>query len=63
MVTLGQLVQKEHLLRQLDQHTSFDFFRDATPLLPWENDGRLVVDLVGLFKMLIIGYLFGICSE
>jgi len=30
MVTLEQLVPKDHLLRLLDQHIRFDFIREAT---------------------------------
>ncbi|MDI3491695.1 IS1182 family transposase [Azoarcus communis] len=63
MVTLEQLVPKDHLLRLLDQHIRFDFIREATEHLYCENNGRPAVDPVVLFKMLFIGYLFGIRSE
>lgn len=63
MVTLEQLVPKDHLLRLLDQHIRFDFTREATQHLYCENNGRPAIDPVVLFKMLFIGYLFGIRSE
>ncbi len=63
MVTLEQLVPKDHLLRLLDQHIRFDFIREATQHLYCENNGRPAVDPVVLFKMLFIGYLFRIRSE
>lgn len=63
MVTQEQLVPKDHLLRLLDQHIRFDFILEATEHLYCENNGRPAVDPVVLFKMLFIGYLFGIRSE
>ena len=63
MVTLEQLVPKDHLLRLLDQHIQFDFIREATAHLYCGNNGRPAIDPVVLFKMLFIGYLFGIRSE
>jgi len=63
MVTLEQLVPKDHLLRLLDQHIRFDFIREATQHLYCENNGRPAIDPVVLFKMRFVGYLFGIRSE
>ena len=63
MVTLEQLVPKDHLLRLVDQHIRFDFIREATQHLYCENNGRPAIDPEVLFKMLFIGYLFGIRSE
>lgn len=63
MVTLEQLVPTDHLLRLIDQYIRFDFIRDATQHLYCQNNGRPAIDPVVLFKMLFIGYLFGIRSE
>lgn len=63
MVTLEQSVPKDHLLRMIDQHTRFDFIREATEHLYCANNGRPAIDPVVSFKMLFIGYLFGIRSE
>ena len=63
MVTLEELVPADHLLRLIDRHIPFDFIRDATAHLYSADNGRPAVDPVRLFKMLFIGYLFGIRSE
>lgn len=63
MVTLEELVPADHLLRLIDRHIDFEFIRDATAPLYCENNGRPAIDPVLLFKMLFIGYLFGIRSE
>lgn len=63
MVTLEELVPADHLLRQIDRYIDFDFIREATQHLYCENNGRPAIDPVLLFKMLFIGYLFGVRSE
>ena len=63
MVTLEQLVPKDHLLRLIDRHIQFDFIRERTARLYSADNGRPAIDPVTLFKMLFIGYLFGIRSE
>lgn len=63
MVTLEELVPQDHLLRQIDRYIDFEFIREATEHLYCENNGRPAIDPVLLFKMLFIGYLFGVRSE
>jgi len=63
MVTLEELVPPDHLLRLIDRHIPFDFIHDATRHLYCADNGRPAVDPVQLFKILFIGYLFGIRSE
>ena len=63
MVTLESLVPKDHLLRLIDQHISFDFIRAECESLYCQNNGRPALDPVMLFKMLFVGYLFGVRSE
>lgn len=63
MVTLEELVPSDHLLRQIERYIEFDFIRDATADLYCADNGRPAVDPVRLFKLLFIGYLFGIRSE
>lgn len=63
MVTLEELVPKDHLLRLIDRYIRFDFIREATSHLYCHDNGRPAIDPVVLFKMLFIGYLFGIRSE
>lgn len=63
MVTLDSLVPKDHLLRLIDQHIEFDFIRTECEPLYCANNGRPALDPVMLFKMLFVGYLFGVRSE
>jgi transposase len=63
MVILEDLVPADHLLRKIDNYISFDFIRDKVRHLYCDNNGRPAVDPVLLFKMLFIGYLFGVRSE
>ena len=63
MVTLESLVPKDHLLRFIDRHISFDFIRAECESLYCPNNGRPALDPVMLFKMLFVGYLFGVRSE
>lgn len=63
MVTLEELVPADHLLRLIDRYIPFDFIREATTHLYSADNGRPAIDPVQLFKMLFIGYLFGIRSE
>jgi len=63
MVTLEELVPKDHLLRKIDRHIDFSFIHDEVRHLYCEDNGRPAVDPLVLFKMLFVGYLFGIRSE
>lgn len=63
MVSLETLVPPDHLLRHLDNHVDFEFIREETRHLYSSDNGRPAIDPVRLFKMLFIGYLFGIRSE
>ena len=63
VVMLEQLVPQDHLLRKIDKYIEFSFIRDLTRYLYCHTNGRPAVDPVVLFKMLFIGYLYGIRSE
>lgn len=63
MVTLEELVPSDHLLRKINRFIDFEFIRSATEHLYCKDNGRPALDPVMLFKMLFIGYLFGIRSE
>lgn len=63
MVTLEELVPKNHLLRLIDRYIDFEFIREETSHLYCLNNGRPAIDPVDLFRMLFIGYLYGIRSE
>lgn len=63
MVTLEELVPADHLLRKIARHIDFEFIRSATEHLYCADNGRPAIDPVTLFKILFIGYLFGVRSE
>ncbi|WP_212903438.1 transposase, partial [Clostridium polyendosporum] len=63
VVMLEQLVPQDHLLRKIDKYIDFSFIRDLTNDLYCHTNGRPGVDPVVLFKILFIGYLYGIRSE
>lgn len=62
-VSIEELVPKDHLLRKIDASIDFSFIREKTRNLYCADNGRPCVDPIVLFKMLFIGYLFGIRSE
>lgn len=62
-VSIEELVPEDHLLRKIDRHINFGFIREKTKNLYCADNGRPCVDPVVLFKMLFIGYFFGIRSE
>lgn len=63
MVTLEELVPQNHLLCKIDKFISFDFIRDKVRHCYRPDNSRPAVDPIILFKLLFIGYLFGISSE
>ncbi|GFR36666.1 hypothetical protein TCEA9_24780 [Thermobrachium celere] len=63
MVYIENLVPQDHILRKIDKYIDFSFIRELTKDLYCHDNGRPAVDPVVLFKMLFIGYLFGIRSE
>lgn len=63
MVTLEMLVPKDHLLRKIEGAVDFEFIREKVAHLYCADNGRPALDPVVLFKLLFIGYLFGVRSE
>lgn len=63
IVILDQMVPEGHLLRQFDQEVDYSFiYKLCEPLYCLDN-GRPAIDPELLFRMLFIGYLYGIKSE
>lgn len=61
-VDIESLIPETHLLRKIERMVSFDFIYDLlAPYYP--ATGRPSVDPVSMFKMILIGYLYGIKSE
>ncbi|ADC51490.1 transposase (plasmid) [Alkalihalophilus pseudofirmus OF4] len=63
MVSIDQLVPEDHLLRKIDATIDFNFIYDRVKSFYSEDNGRPPIDPVMLFKMMLVGYLFGIRSE
>ena len=62
ILDLSELIPENHLLRKINQMISFDFIFDlVAPYYP--TNGRPSVDPVSMFKMLLVGYLYGVKSE
>lgn len=62
-VCIDQLVPQDHLLRKIDKYIDFSFIYEMTKPYYCQDNGRPPIDPVILFKMLFIGYLYGIRSE
>ncbi len=63
MVILDDLIPKDHLLRKISKVIDFSFIREITKDLYCSHNGRPALDPEVLFKILFIGYLYGIRSE
>lgn len=63
MVHIEELVPKEHLLRKIDKSFDFEFIREKVAHLYCRDNGRPALDPVILFKILFLGYLYGVRSE
>lgn len=61
-LSLDRLVPRDHLLRRIAEGVDFSFVR---PLCRpyYSHTGQPSVDPIVIFKMLLIGYLYGITSE
>lgn len=62
-VSIESLVPEDHLLRKIDATIDFSFIDELCRPYYCADNGRPAVDPTMLFKMLLIGYLFGIRSE
>ncbi len=62
-VSIEDLVPKDHMLRKIDKHISFEFIREKVKPLYCEDNGRPAIDPIVLFKMIFLGYFYGIRSE
>ncbi len=62
MISLDQLVPKDHLVRKIDSKINFEFIYERVIDLYSEDAGRPSIDPLVLFKIAFIQYLFGIRS-
>ena len=63
LVSIEALVPEKHLLRKVDGAVDFSFIRERVKHLYCEDNGRPALDPVVLFKLLLLGYLYGVRSE
>lgn len=63
LVCLDQLVPSDHLLRLIEKHVDFSFITEKVRPYYSATQGRPPIPPVRLFKMMLIGYLYGIRSE
>lgn len=63
IISIELLVPENHLLRLIDEHVDFSFIYEKVRPYYSETNGRPALDPVRLFKMMLIGYLYGIRSE
>jgi transposase len=62
-VCIENFVPENHLLRKIDKYIDFSFITEKVQPYYCEDNGRPSVDPLVLFKMMFIGYLYGIRSE
>lgn len=62
LVSIEVLAPSGHLLRKVDGAVELSFIRDRVKHLCCEYNGRPALDLVMLFKLLLLGYLYGVRS-
>jgi len=62
-VTIEELVPEDHLLRKVASVVDFSFINDICRPYYSRDNGRPAIEPEILFKMLFVGYLFGIRSE
>ncbi|MFD1607465.1 IS1182 family transposase [Oceanobacillus luteolus] len=62
-VCLEDLVPQDHLLRKIDKYIDFSFIIDKVRPYYSRDNGRPSLDPLVLFKMMFIGYFYGIRSE
>lgn len=63
MVTIEELMPREHFLRKLEAALDLSFVYDETSPLYSRKYGRPPIDPVVLVKYLLVGFLYGIPSE
>lgn len=63
VVMIENLVPQNHILRKIDKYIDFSFINEICRPYYCENNGRPAIEPEIMFKMLFIGYLFGIRSE
>ena len=63
LVIMEQMVPEDLFLRKVDRAVDFSFIYDLCAPLYCADNGRPAIDPEILFRMLLVGYLYGIKSE
>ena len=63
LVILEEMIPQDHLLRKVERAVDFSFIYPLCAPLYCRDNGRPAIDPEILFRMLFIGYLYGIKSE
>ena len=63
LVIMEQMVPEDPFLRKVDRAVDFSFIYDLCAPLYCADNGRPAIDPEILFRMLLVGYLYGIKSE
>ena len=62
-LSIDELVPEDHLLRKIDKYIDFSFIYEKAKNYYCKDNGRPSIDPVMLFKMMFVGYLYGIRSD
>ncbi|AOM14724.1 hypothetical protein BTI247_63950 (plasmid) [Bacillus thuringiensis Bt18247] len=62
-ISVEELVPKNHFLRTIEANIDFQFIEERLRPYYCENNGRPSIHPITLFKMMFIGYFYGIRSE
>src|ERR1700730_14071772 len=63
LVSIEALVPEKHLLRKIGGAVDFGFIHERVKHLYCADNGRPALEPVVLFKLLLLGYLYGVRSE
>jgi transposase len=62
MMSMEEMVPKDHLLRKIEKSMDFSFINEKRKHLYSQDSGRICVEPVVLFKIVLLQYLYGIKS-
>lgn len=62
-VTINDLIPDDHFLRRVEETIDFSFIEEKLKPYYCDNNGRPSIHPITLFKMLFIGYFYGVRSE
>ena len=63
IVIMEHMVPEDHFLQKVDRAVAFSFIYDLRAPLYCADNGQPAIDPEVLFRMLLVGYLYGINSE